>query len=56
MGLEVGYYSTFGRKYPDSEAEELATWEESTTEQISAEELEKQLLDALDKLAQQSSD
>jgi hypothetical protein len=56
LGLEVGYYSTFGRKYPESEAEEDASWEESTTEQISVEALEKQLLDVLDKLAQQSSD
>ena len=56
LGWEVGYYSTFGRKYPASEAEEDATWEESTNEQISVEELEKQLLDVLDKLAQQSSD
>ena len=55
LGWEVGNYSTFGLKYPDSEAEENATWE-STTEQISVEELEKQLLDVLDKLAQQSSD
>ena len=55
MGWTFGYYSTFVRKYPESEAEEDATWEESTTDQISVEELEKLLLDVLDKLAQQSS-
>jgi hypothetical protein len=37
LGWEVGYYSTFGIKYLESEAEEDATWEESTTEQISGE-------------------
>ena len=56
FGWTFSYYSTFGRKYLESEIEEDATWEESTTEQISVEELEKQLLDVLDKLAQQSSD
>ena len=56
LGWTFSYYSTFGIKYPESVAEEDATWEESTTQQISVEELEKQLLDVLDKLAQQSSD
>jgi hypothetical protein len=56
LSWKIGIYSTFGIRYPDSEAEENATREESTTEQISVEELEKQLLDVLDKLAQQSSD
>ena len=56
LGWTFSYYSTIGRKYPESEIEENATWEESTSEQVSVEELEKQLLDVLDKLAQQSSD
>jgi hypothetical protein len=56
LGWTFSYYSTFGIKYPESEAEEDSTWEESTTQQISGEALEKQLLDVLGKLAEQSYD
>ena len=51
------FYPTFGTKYPYSEtlAVDDTTEEEFTTEQIDIEELEKQLLDVLDKLAEKQS-
>ena len=51
------FYPTFGTKYPHSEAVAVddTTEEESTTEQIDIEELEKQLLDVLDKLAERQN-
>ena len=51
LSWKFGFYSTFGTKYPYSDAVEDATEKESTTETIKVEELEKQLLDVLDKLA-----
>ena len=48
---KVGFYPTFGTKYPYSDAEEDTTEEESTTEQIKIEDLENQLINVLDKLA-----
>ena len=49
---KVGFYPTFGTKYPYSDAVEDATEEESTTEQIKIEDLENQLINVLDKLAE----
>ena len=51
LSWKVGFYPTFGTKYPYSDAVEDATEKESTTETIKIEELEQQLLDVLDKLA-----
>jgi hypothetical protein len=48
---KVGFYPTFGTKYPYSDAVEDATEEESTTKQIKIEDLENQLFNVLDKLA-----
>ena len=52
FSLKVGLYPTFGTKYPYSDAEEDATEEESTTEQIKIEDLENQLINVLYKLAE----
>jgi hypothetical protein len=49
---KVGFYPTFGTKYPYSDAAEDATEEESSTEQIKIEDLENQLTDVLNKLAE----
>ena len=51
LSWKFGFYPTFGTKYPYSDDVEDATEKESTTETIKVEELEKQLLDVLDKLA-----
>ena len=53
FGWRFSFYPTFGTKYPYSEtvAVDDTTEEELTTEQIDIEELEKQLLDVLDKFA-----
>ena len=57
FGWRFSFYPTFGTKYPDSEADAVddTTGEESTTEQIDIEILEKQLLDVLDKLAERQN-
>jgi hypothetical protein len=52
ISWKVGFYPTFGTKYPYSDAVEDATEEESTTEQIKIEDLENQLIDVLNKLAE----
>ena len=51
LSWKYGFYPTFGTKYPYSDAVEDASEKESTTETIKIEELEKQLLDVLEKLA-----
>ena len=48
---KIGFYPTFGTKYPYSDVVEDAPEEESTTEQIKIEDLENQLINVLDKLA-----
>jgi hypothetical protein len=45
----------FGKKYPYTEAVEDTVEEDSTTEHINVEELEKQLFDVLDQMAHRHS-
>ena len=52
LSWKVGFYPTFGTKYPYSDAVEDATKQESTTEHIKIEDLENQLINVLDKLAE----
>ena len=57
VGRTVCDYSIFGKKYPDRESEKhVAAGQEFTTEEIMLEELERQLLAALDTLAQNRED
>jgi hypothetical protein len=51
LSWKFGFYPTFGTKYPYSDPLKDATQKASTPEIIKIEELERQLLDALDKLA-----
>ena len=53
---ELGFYPTFGTKYPYTEALEDTAEDEATTELINVEDLEKQLMDVLDQLANRHSD
>ena len=55
FGWKFGFYPTFGTKYPYTEAVEYTTEEDSSTEHINVEELEKQLMDVLDQLANRHS-
>ena len=55
LGLKFSFYPTFGTKYPYTAAKEDITEEEVTTEHIDVEELENQLLDVLDQLANRHS-
>ena len=52
LSWKVGFYPTFATKYPCNDSVDDATEEESTTEQIKIEDLENQLINVLDKLAE----
>ena len=55
FGWKFTLYPTFGTKYPYTDTVEDTTEEASTTEQVNIEELENQLMNILDKLADRHS-
>ena len=55
FGWKFSFYPTFGTKYPYTDTVEDTTEEVSTTEQVNIEDLENQLMNILDKLAERHS-
>ena len=55
FGWKFTLYPTFGTKYPYTDTVEDTTEEASTTEQVDIEDLENQLMNILDKLAERHS-
>ena len=55
FGWKFSFYPTFGTKYPYTDTVDDTTEEISTTERVNIEELENQLMNILDKLAERHS-
>ena len=55
LGVEFSFYPTFGTKYPFRATVEDTSEDEATTERINVEDLERQLMDVLNQLADKHS-